>query len=248
MSDTENKCLCDCLSEEEKSSLSGMSQCVKEYLETTVRASIKAALETALKHGCGCDCGEPTDPTDPVDPTDPTDPTDPVAPTYPGAGELLDTVMTSDAGNAEFTPFASSLYDVGGYAIWKSFQSGTTKDMTDCWCSNAVAPQHIGVTMKGGKYVITKVELVTRSSIPYPPKEFNLKYLDANGQWVDLTDHQYNTVDKENMTLTINVPVDRRVPTSGIRADMHSVFSIPNVSTSGYVVMGRMRIYGMKVS
>ncbi len=248
MSDTENKCLCDCLSEEEKSSLSGMSQCVKEYLETTVSASIKAALETALKHGCGCDCGEPTDPTDPVDPTDPTDPTDPVAPTYPGAGELLDTVMTSDAGNDEFTPFASSLYGVGGYAAWKAFQPGTTKDTVDCWASNGIVPQHIGVTMKSGKYVITKVELVTRSSIPYPPKEFNLKYLDANGQWVDLTDHQYNTVDKENMTLTIDVPVDRRVPTSGIRADIYSVFSIQAGITSGYVIMGRMRIYGMKVA
>ena len=238
MSDTENKCLCNCLSEEEKSSLSGTSQCVKEYLS----ASIKALLETAIKYGCGCDCGGPVDPTDPTDPPDPTDPT------YPGAGELLDTVMTSDAGNAEFTPFASSLYGVGGYAVWKAFQPGTTKDNTDCWGSNGVSPQHIGVTMKGGKYVITKVELVTRSSIPFPPKEFNLKYLDASGKWVDLTDHQYNTVDKENMTLTINVPVDRRVPTSGIRADIYSVFSTTGLATSGYVNMGRMRIYGMKVA
>lgn len=250
MSDTDKKCSCE-ISEEIIEALPKCSVCVKEFM----KAAIQTVMEVSLKHGCGCECngGTPTDPTDPTDPVDPTDPTDPII----GEEELLDTAMTTGNGNEFFKPIASSLgtWD-GTLGIWRAFQKGNSVLPNDAWASNikptATTPQYLGVESSGQKYIITKVEYMTRlSGTPNNVKEYNLKYINNEGKWVDLTDHQTDPLNTNNRTVSIPVPADKQTAayaTTGIRLEIYSHYQSGSNDSDTKVIVARMRIYGKKVS
>ncbi len=246
MSDTENK-FCNCLPQvEDITSSCVCSPCVQKSIETIIATILKTVAE------CKCEGSEkPVDPTDPTDPIDPTDPGD----GNTGVGEeyLLPIDMTSSGNDSGFKVIASSSHAL--FPAWKAFKKTAVGiEYADCWVSNATPtiskPEHIGLTMGGRKYVVTKVEIVTRNNsdldrdIVMAPKEMNLEYLDENGDWHEQTEHQVNTVNAQNSTITITVPEERQKQVSGIRLQAYSQFpsSLPTKDLQSAVV-ARMRIW-----
>ena len=228
MTDTENTCTYDALTEKVADSLS--CECPERLPET-----IKALTEL-VKAICSCDCTDPVDPVDPVDPDI-------------GEEELLETYMTSNDGNDEFTPIASSVYPISGYSMWAPFYNRAAS-AGECWVSHdqaTVTPQYIGVIMKTTRYIITKIEFTNKiGGTIAAPKEFVLQYRDAEGNWHDLTERQTNTMSDSGGVYTVAVPAEKQIVCTGVRLQAYSSYG--GGTTGQIVVVARMRIYGKKVS
>ncbi len=218
MSTTEEKCC--------------IEQCIACLEKFIAKAKEAIALMKEIKEWECCGCTDPVDPIDPVE------------------GELLDLDMKSDAGVDGFIPIASSLYTGNPYAIWKLFQKSAPLGELDCWVSAKMptnsAPEYIGLTMEDKKYIVTKVEFITRATgIIVNPKEINLEYRDEAGQWHLLTEKETSLLKGANETFTINVPKEKQIAVTGVRLMIYSVY--PN-GANVVSAISRMRVYGEKVA